>query len=29
MEKIQIGYWGNQALVHGDGIVIMANNNGE
>ena len=34
MEKIKIGYWdiqpmGIQALVHADGIVIMANNNGE
>jgi len=33
MEKIQIGYWDMdiQALVHvhGDGIVIMANSNGE
>ena len=29
MEKIQIGYWDIQALVHADGIVITANNNGE
>jgi hypothetical protein len=34
MEKIQIGYWDIQptdiqALVHADGIVIMANNNEE
>jgi hypothetical protein len=34
MEKIKIGYWDIQpmdiqALAHADGIVIMANNNGE
>jgi len=34
MEKIQIGYWDIQpmdiqTLVHGDGIVIMTNTNGE
>jgi hypothetical protein len=29
MENIQIGYWDNQALVHANSIVIMANNNGE